>query len=99
MLEAHYTSADDIYSAMKVGCGYPMGPFEQLGVVGNDVSLAIEREQYLEFREPGSHRRRCWSTWSLPGSWAARPARAPRLHLRLADDQADVVVTGAELPA
>jgi 3-hydroxybutyryl-CoA dehydrogenase len=53
MLEAHYASAEDIDSAMKVGCGYPMGPFELLDVVGNDVSLAIERELYLEFREPG----------------------------------------------
>jgi 3-hydroxybutyryl-CoA dehydrogenase len=53
MLEAHYASADDIDSAMKVGCGYPMGPFELLDVVGNDVSLAIERELYQEFRDPG----------------------------------------------
>ena len=30
-----------------------MGPFELLDVVGNDVSLAIQRELYLEFREPG----------------------------------------------
>src|SRR5579875_3601663 len=53
MLEAHYATSDDIDSAMKVGCGYPMGPFELLDVVGNDVSLAIERQLYLEFREPG----------------------------------------------
>ncbi len=53
MLEAHYASADDIDAAMKVGCGYPMGPFELLDVVGLDVSLAIERELYAEFREPG----------------------------------------------
>ncbi len=53
MLEAHYATADDIDSAMKVGCGYPMGPFELLDVVGNDVSLAIQRTLYLEFREPG----------------------------------------------
>ena len=53
MLEAHYATADDIDSAMKVGCGYPMGPFELLDVVGLDVSLAIERTLYLEFREPG----------------------------------------------
>jgi 3-hydroxybutyryl-CoA dehydrogenase len=53
MLEAHYATADDIDSAMKVGCGYPMGPFELLDVVGLDVSLAIQRELYLEFREPG----------------------------------------------
>ena len=53
MLEAHYASADDIDTAMKYGCALPMGPFELLDVVGNDVSLAIQRELYLEFREPG----------------------------------------------
>ncbi|HEX8080097.1 MAG TPA: 3-hydroxybutyryl-CoA dehydrogenase [Jatrophihabitans sp.] len=53
MLEAHYATSEDIDSAMKVGCGYPMGPFELLDVVGLDVALAIQRELYLEFREPG----------------------------------------------
>jgi 3-hydroxybutyryl-CoA dehydrogenase len=53
MLEAHYATADDIDTAMKRGCALPMGPFELLDVVGNDVSLAIQRELYLEFREPG----------------------------------------------
>jgi 3-hydroxybutyryl-CoA dehydrogenase len=53
MLQAHYASADDIDTAMKYGCALPMGPFELLDVVGNDVSLAIQRELYLEFREPG----------------------------------------------
>jgi 3-hydroxybutyryl-CoA dehydrogenase len=53
MLEAHYATADDIDTAMKLGCALPMGPFELLDVVGNDVSLAIQRELYLEFREPG----------------------------------------------
>jgi 3-hydroxybutyryl-CoA dehydrogenase len=53
MLEAHYAAADDIDTAMKTGCGYPMGPFELLDVVGLDVSLAIQRQLYLEFRERG----------------------------------------------
>ncbi|MEU4441782.1 3-hydroxybutyryl-CoA dehydrogenase [Actinosynnema sp. NPDC050801] len=53
MLEAHYATADDIDNAMKVGCSLPMGPFELLDVVGLDVSLAIERTLYLEFREAG----------------------------------------------
>jgi 3-hydroxybutyryl-CoA dehydrogenase len=53
MLEASYATADDIDNAMKTGCGYPMGPFELLDVVGLDVSLAIQQELYLEFREPG----------------------------------------------
>jgi 3-hydroxybutyryl-CoA dehydrogenase len=53
MLEANYATADDIDSAMKNGCGLPMGPFALLDVVGLDVSLAIERSLYLEFRVPG----------------------------------------------
>lgn len=53
MIEANYSTADDIDLAMKKGCGYPMGPFELLDVVGLDVSLAIQRTLYLEFREPG----------------------------------------------
>jgi 3-hydroxybutyryl-CoA dehydrogenase len=53
MLEANYASAEDIDTAMKTGCGLPMGPFELLDVVGLDVSLAIQRELYLEFRERG----------------------------------------------
>ncbi|WP_216215495.1 3-hydroxyacyl-CoA dehydrogenase family protein [Amycolatopsis aidingensis] len=53
MLEAHYARAEDIDTAMKVGCGLPMGPFELLDVVGLDVSLAIQRTLYDEFREAG----------------------------------------------
>ncbi|HEX3781849.1 MAG TPA: 3-hydroxybutyryl-CoA dehydrogenase [Pseudonocardiaceae bacterium] len=53
MLEGHYAEAEDIDTAMKVGCGLPMGPFELLDVVGLDVSLAIERTLYNEFREAG----------------------------------------------
>jgi 3-hydroxybutyryl-CoA dehydrogenase len=53
MLEAHYATADDIDAAMKTGCALPMGPFELLDVVGLDVSLAIERSLYREFREAG----------------------------------------------
>jgi 3-hydroxybutyryl-CoA dehydrogenase len=53
MVEAHYADADDIDTAMKVGCGLPMGPFELLDVVGLDVSLAIERTLYYEFRDAG----------------------------------------------
>lgn len=53
MLEASYATADDIDNAMRLGCGYPMGPFELLDVVGLDVALAIQRELYLELREPG----------------------------------------------
>lgn len=53
MYEANYASTEDIDAAMKVGCGYPMGPFELLDTVGLDVSLAIEQTLFREFREQG----------------------------------------------
>lgn len=53
MAEGNYAGTDDIDTAMKLGCGYPMGPFELLDVVGLDVSLAIQQTLYREFREPG----------------------------------------------
>ncbi|MFJ6574472.1 3-hydroxyacyl-CoA dehydrogenase family protein [Streptomyces sp. NPDC091368] len=53
MVEEHYATLDDIDAAMKLGGGYPMGPFELLDVVGLDVSLAIERVLHREFRDPG----------------------------------------------
>jgi 3-hydroxybutyryl-CoA dehydrogenase len=53
MLQAHYATVEDIDSAMVVGCGYPMGPFDLLDIVGLDVAHAIQRTLYLEFREPG----------------------------------------------
>ncbi|GGO95052.1 3-hydroxyacyl-CoA dehydrogenase family protein [Wenjunlia tyrosinilytica] len=53
MLQSHYATVDDMDTAMKLGGGYPMGPFELLDVVGLDVSLAIQRVLHQEFREPG----------------------------------------------
>jgi 3-hydroxybutyryl-CoA dehydrogenase len=53
MLQDHYASVDAIDAAMKLGGGYPMGPFELLDVVGLDVSLAIEQVLHEEFRDPG----------------------------------------------
>ncbi|BBC31721.1 Prevent-host-death family protein [Streptomyces graminofaciens] len=53
MVEEHYASLDDIDAAMRLGGGYPMGPFELLDVVGLDVSLAIEKVLHREFRDPG----------------------------------------------
>ena len=53
MLEAHYATIDDVDNAMTKGCGHPMGPFALMDVVGLDVTLAIQRTLFQEFREPG----------------------------------------------
>jgi 3-hydroxyacyl-CoA dehydrogenase len=41
MLERGDASAQDIDNAMKLGCGYPMGPFELTDYVGLDTTLSI----------------------------------------------------------
>ncbi len=53
MLEARYATIDDVDFAMTQGCGHPMGPFALMDVVGLDVTLAISRALFEEFREPG----------------------------------------------
>jgi 3-hydroxybutyryl-CoA dehydrogenase len=53
MLEEGYATAKDIDTAMKLGCGHPMGPFELMDVVGLDVTLEIVKALHTEFREPG----------------------------------------------
>lgn len=50
--EAAGDSLEAIDAAMK-DAKLPMGPFELLDVVGNDVSLAIERTLYAEFKHEG----------------------------------------------
>lgn len=52
MLDSHYATAEEIDTAMKLGCGYPMGPFELMDVVGLDVTLAILERLQEEYRQP-----------------------------------------------
>jgi len=52
LLESGVASRDDIDAAMKGGCGFPMGPFALLDLVGLDTSVAILDALYDEFRDP-----------------------------------------------
>ncbi len=53
MVAEGYAGVDDVDTAMKAGCGHPVGPFELLDEVGLDVALATQRALYAESREPG----------------------------------------------
>jgi 3-hydroxybutyryl-CoA dehydrogenase len=52
LLEQGVATRDDIDEAMKGGCGFPMGPFALLDLVGLDTSLAILDALYAEYRDP-----------------------------------------------
>jgi 3-hydroxybutyryl-CoA dehydrogenase len=50
-LEEGAGSIEDIDSSMKLGCGYPMGPFTLLDFVGLDTTYYIANIMFDEFRE------------------------------------------------
>ncbi|MHB8306274.1 MAG: 3-hydroxyacyl-CoA dehydrogenase family protein, partial [Vulcanimicrobiaceae bacterium] len=45
-------SKEDIDKGMKLGCGYPMGPFELLDFVGLDTTYFIAQIMFDEFKDP-----------------------------------------------
>jgi 3-hydroxybutyryl-CoA dehydrogenase len=50
-LEEGAGSVEDIDKGMKLGCGYPMGPFTLLDFVGLETTLYIANIMFDEFRE------------------------------------------------
>ncbi|HEV8677052.1 MAG TPA: 3-hydroxyacyl-CoA dehydrogenase NAD-binding domain-containing protein, partial [Methylomirabilota bacterium] len=52
LLEGGVATKEDIDQAMKLGCGYPMGPFTLLDLVGLDTTLYVAEVMFQEFREP-----------------------------------------------
>ena len=53
LLHEQGVAIEDIDAAVKEQAGFPMGPFQLLDVVGNDVSLAIQKELLGEFGHKG----------------------------------------------
>jgi len=50
-LEEGVASIEDIDNSMKLGCGYPMGPFTLLDFVGLDTTYYIANVMFDEFKE------------------------------------------------
>ncbi|MGH7276837.1 MAG: 3-hydroxyacyl-CoA dehydrogenase family protein [Candidatus Rokuibacteriota bacterium] len=50
--EGGLASLEDVDAAMKLGCGYPMGPFTLLDLVGLDTTMYVAEVMFEEFREP-----------------------------------------------
>src|SRR5919197_633890 len=49
--EGGLASLEDIDQAMKLGCGYPMGPFTLLDLVGLDTAMYVAEVMFDEYRE------------------------------------------------
>jgi 3-hydroxybutyryl-CoA dehydrogenase len=52
MLENGMATREDIDTAMKLGCGYPMGPFTLLDYVGLDTLTWAAEAIYNEYKDP-----------------------------------------------
>ncbi len=52
MLENGMATREDIDTAMKLGCGYPMGPFALLDYVGLDTIMWAAEAIYNEYKDP-----------------------------------------------
>lgn len=52
LLETHVATMEGIDAAMVGGCGFPMGPFALLDLVGLDTSLAILESLHRESGDP-----------------------------------------------
>ena len=68
---------EDIDKGMKLGCGYPMGPFTLLDFVGLDTTYYIANIMFEEFREP--HVRAAAAAEAHGARRPARPQERPRL--------------------
>ena len=52
MLENGQATREDIDTAMKLGCGYPMGPFTLLDYVGLDTTMWAAEAIHDEYKDP-----------------------------------------------
>jgi 3-hydroxybutyryl-CoA dehydrogenase len=52
LLASGAATRDDIDTAMKGGCNFPMGPLELLDLVGLDTSLSIIEALHAAFGDP-----------------------------------------------
>ena len=52
MYENGLATKEDIDTGMKLGCGYPMGPFQLLDYVGLDTTLYAAEAIYKAYPDP-----------------------------------------------
>ena len=53
MLELGIATKEDIDNAVKLGLGYPMGPFELIDYTGVDINYHVANVFFEEFKDPG----------------------------------------------
>ena len=86
VFEQGLANRDDIDNAMKLGCGYPMGPLLLTDYVGLDTTYYISEIMFDEFKEPRFARPHCSSGWFWPDATGARAGAdsttGPRTHRR-----------------
>jgi len=74
MVESHYATREDVDAAMRLGCGYPMGPLALLDLIGLDTAYEILDTMYKQGRNRLHAPAPILSRWSPPACSAGRPA-------------------------
>ena len=81
MYESRYATREDIDAAMRLGCGYPMGPLALLDLIGLDTAYEILDTMYRQSRDRLHAPAPILKQMVTAGP--ARPQDRPRLlHLR-----------------
>ena len=57
MFESRYATREDIDAAMRLGCGYPMGPLALLDLIGLDTAYEILDTMYRQSPRPAARAR------------------------------------------
>ena len=52
MVEAGFASAQDVDTAMTLGCSHPLGPLRLADLIGLDVVASVAEVLYTEFKDP-----------------------------------------------
>ena len=73
-LEEGLGTIEDIDKGMKLGCGYPMGPFTLLDFVGLDTTHTHANILFDDSGRRASRRRRCSGGWCWPATSARNRA-------------------------
>ncbi len=103
LYEQRYASREDIDAAMRLGCGYPMGPLALLDLIGVDTAYAILDQMYHQSRDRLHAPRPILKQMVTAGLLGRKTGRGfytyqdPGSPIVVEDDESNVAAPGVDL--